>query len=373
LRRIPELDALRGIAAIVIVVFHVRFVDAFPALGTAVDLFFVLSGYLITTIILEQGRAPGFFRTFYIRRALRIWPIYYLALLACLALNPLLARPEPLGGFWYYAAYLQNVPGYWHAETPPFSRLFQHSWTLAIEEQFYLIWPALILLAGRRRVVPLAAGLVAFAVFLRARGYSVSLLGARCDGLALGGLLAGLLEGRGQGTPTLRKGFACTAVLSFSLLIALSATVGVGAPRGKPPWPVLTLLAFNTLWFGLIGLVATATGQPRLAILRSKRLRQLGTISYGLYLYHLIIMILSIDLFRSSGLRIAPIWREVPTIALCFAAAMLSWKYIERPILGFKDYFAYNHEPSGLHGSRRKLEQINRRERRGPQMKEDAK
>src|ERR1700733_9150168 len=101
MRRIPELDALRGVAALVIVVFHMRFVDSAPALGTAVDLFFVLSGYLITTILLEQGRSPGFFGAFYARRALRIWPIYYLALVACVALNPLLPRPESMKGFWW--------------------------------------------------------------------------------------------------------------------------------------------------------------------------------------------------------------------------------------------------------------------------------
>jgi peptidoglycan/LPS O-acetylase OafA/YrhL len=146
-------------------------------------------------------------------------------------------------------------------------------------------------------------------------------------------------------------------VLSGGFIVALSASVGVGAPGGKPPWPVLTLLAFNTLWFGLVGLVASGTGLPSLAILRSKRLRQLGTISYGLYLYHLVIMILSIDLFRRSGLRIAPIWREVPTIALCFAAAILSWIYIERPILGLKDRFAYNGQGEP-HGSRKKTKRF---------------
>jgi peptidoglycan/LPS O-acetylase OafA/YrhL len=354
--RIPELDAVRGLAAVAIVVYHAN-QARFPWGWAAVDLFFVLSGFLITGIVLRHGGSRGFLARFYARRALRIWPIYYLVVLAVVACHQWLPRPTDLRGLPYVLTYTQALPLYWTAFAPRFSAYLDHTWTLAIEEQFYLIWPALILLAGRRRVVPLAAGLVAFAVFMRARGYPVSLLGARCDGLALGGLLAGLLEGRERGTPALRAGFACTAVLSGGFVVALSATVGVGAPGGSPPWPVLTLLAFNTLWFGLVGLVATGTGQPRLAILRSKRLRQLGTISYGLYLYHLIIMILSIDLFRRSGLRIAPILREVPTIALCFAAAMLSWKYIERPILGLKDRFAYNRQGEP-HESRKKTERI---------------
>jgi peptidoglycan/LPS O-acetylase OafA/YrhL len=358
-RRVPELDGVRGLAAVAIVFYHAN-QARFPGGWAAVDLFFVLSGFLITGIVLRHGDSSGFLARFYARRALRIWPIYYLVVLAVVACHQWLPRPTDLRGLPYVLTYTQALPLYWTAYAPRFSAYLDHTWTLAIEEQFYLIWPALILLVGRRRVVPLAAGVAAFAVFMRARGYSVSLLGARCDGLALGGLLAGLLEGRERGTPGLRAGFAWTSVLAGSFLIALSASVGVGAPRGKPPWPVLTLLAFNALWFGLVGLVATGTGRPRLAILRSQRLRQLGTISYGLYLYHLIIMTLSIDLVRRSGLRFAPIWRELPTIALCFAAAMLSWKYIERPILGLKNRFAYNPGLSGPLGSLNRTERIMR-------------
>jgi peptidoglycan/LPS O-acetylase OafA/YrhL len=344
--RVPELDAVRGLAAVAIVVYHSN--QARFAWGwAAVDLFFVLSGFLITSIVLRSGGTRGFLPRFYARRALRIWPIYYLVVLAVVAFRGALPRPTDLRGLPLDLTFTQNLPLYWADHARRLSPYLGHTWTLAIEEQFYLIWPALVLAVGRRRIVPLSAALVALAVILRARGYPVSLLGARCDGLALGGLLAALLGGTGRGaSPALRRGFAATAAVSAVVLVALAASVGISAPNGAPPRPALTVLAFNALWFGLLGLVAAGSGHPRLRFLRSRRLRALGTISYGLYLYHLIIMALSADIARRSGLRFPPILREVPTLALCFGAAALSWRYIERPILGLKDCFAYAPEPT---------------------------
>jgi peptidoglycan/LPS O-acetylase OafA/YrhL len=368
--RIPELDAVRGLAAVAIVVYHAN-QARFPWGWAAVDLFFVLSGFLITSIILRHGNSRGFLPRFYARRALRIWPIYYMVVFAVVACGPRLPRPTDLRALPYDLTFTQALPLYWTAHAPRLSPYLGHTWTLAIEEQFYLLWPALVLLVGRRRVVPLAAAAVATAVSLRAAGYPISLLGARCDGLALGGLLAALLAGN-AGRSSLRAGLAWTASLSAAGLLALSLSVGIAAPGGSPAWPCLTLLAFNTLWFGVVGLVAVGTGHPRLAILRSKRLRALGTISYGLYLYHLIIMIVPADLARVAGLRIAGFWRESATILACFAAAALSWKYVERPILGLKDRFAYREtEPreSSAHDPyrRRFARGINRRGRRGAQ------
>ncbi len=119
MRRIPELDALRGLAALAIVVYHL-WVPQVTLLGTAVDLFFVLSGYLITSIILGQVDQPGFLGRFYARRALRIWPIYYLSLLALVALSPLLPGPSRLDGLPYYLTYTQRIPDYWFGDVPPF-------------------------------------------------------------------------------------------------------------------------------------------------------------------------------------------------------------------------------------------------------------
>ena len=162
MRRVAELDSLRGLAALTIIVYHLWFMHV-PQLSTAVDLFFVLSGFLITTIILDNEATEGFLVTFYVRRSLRIWPIYYLSLLALVLLNPFLPTPEPMDGLPYYLTYTQKLPLYWAGVEPPFSSAFEHTWTLAVEEQFYLLWPALVCLLGRRWLVPLGLALVASA------------------------------------------------------------------------------------------------------------------------------------------------------------------------------------------------------------------
>ena len=105
------------------------------------------------------------------------------------------------------------------------------------------------------------------------------------------------------------------------------------------------VLAFSTLWLGVIGLVVIHSGHPRLAVLRRPRLRRLGTISYGLYLYHFLVLVISGDVYFRLGLRGQPLWRA-PTIGACFVVAALSWRYVERPILGLKDRFAYTGRPS---------------------------
>ncbi len=170
----------------------------FRGFGSAIDLFFVLSGYLITTIVLREWGTHGFLRVFYVRRALRIWPIYYLAIAACYVMNPWLPHPDPLDGSGYFWTYTQFTPGYWSDTMPTFSRLARHTWTLAIEEQFYLFWPVMVGLAGRRWLVGISVPLAVAPVVMRSLGYFPHLLLTRCDGLALGAILAGLLFDQGR-------------------------------------------------------------------------------------------------------------------------------------------------------------------------------
>src|SRR5207244_4564952 len=157
MKEIPELDSVRGLAAAGIVLYH-----AFPFvffLGwSCVDLFFVLSGYLITTIIIEHHRAPGFLRAFYARRALRIWPVYFLVLAGCLVMNRLSRQGYPAGtlGTVQHLTFTQNIQGIWGGSVPAYVYAIGPSWSVAIEEQFYLLWPLLLVAMGRRAVLPAA-------------------------------------------------------------------------------------------------------------------------------------------------------------------------------------------------------------------------
>ena len=250
MKRIPELDALRGLAALCVLVYHLRPVDyrfGTTNLGeAAVNLFLVLSGYLITTIILEHQDQPGFLGRFYLRRGLRTWPIYYLALAVLVAINPWLPKPYSTKGLWYYVVYLQNIALGWPPRTH-FNPAFDHTWSLAVEEQFYLIWPILLARAGRKGFYPLVAGTVIVAVMARAEGWHPWLLASRIDGFAIGGLLAGLLLDAERAALA-----ACRiSTLTFAAAMVVGAA-GLLATLGASF--TTDLLFINLVYFGLVGL-----------------------------------------------------------------------------------------------------------------------
>jgi peptidoglycan/LPS O-acetylase OafA/YrhL len=343
---VPELDSLRGLAALAIVVFHAK-PSRLPYGWSAVDLFFVLSGYLITGIILRNGDSPGFLARFYARRGLRVWPVYFLTLFAAAAAGPWLPRPNVWRGLPYILTFTQGVPLHWGGDAPVFSWYLCHTWTLAIEEQFYLLWPALLLLTRRRGVVPLAIAWTVGSALLRANGMPASVLAARGDGLALGGLLAGLIAATGADR---RPEVRARLVPWFRALVATSLTAlavirwQAGPAPDSPaamPWPGLTVLGVSIFWLGVVGWVVCRAGTPRSRALRLPALQRLGTVSYGLYLYHFPILFLSVDIARAYGYQGPQLWREGPALALCFVAAWASWAFIERPLLTWKDRLSY--------------------------------
>lgn len=221
LDRVKELDSIRGLAAIAIVFYHLWF-QSLSILGSAVDLFFVLSGYLITTIILTNALSDRFLISFYMRRGLRIWPIYYLTLLAMCLFYPFLPPCGNLDDLPFYLSFTQELPRYKPTVDPSFPLAFRHTWTLAIEEQFYLIWPPLLWWLGKKRVPIVSVLLVALAVVARSLNLSAFILVTHCDGLALGGLLAGLL-GCTTDRPKSGGGFVSVSAFSGSFLRHSSA------------------------------------------------------------------------------------------------------------------------------------------------------
>jgi peptidoglycan/LPS O-acetylase OafA/YrhL len=341
-QRVLELDALRGLACLVILVYHLM-PHRVPGGWAGVDLFFILSGFLITSIILKSFHERRFLAHFYMRRGLRIWPVYYLTVLLLAAATPILPRPYDLGGLPYLLTYTQNVPFYWSKTAPQFASYLMHTWSLAIEEQFYLIWPPLICIVGRRGVVPLSLALAFASVWARAHGFHWWLLLARGDGLAMGSLLAVLLSPGGgeiRQTTLLRWAFGTGSVAAMVYLIPFAACGGMSTLE-MPMWPASTVLVVNLFGFGVVGLVVCLQGHPALRPLRSRWLVKAGQLSYGLYMYHYVILLFSDDLAQRFGLGGRPFWRQALTSVAIFALATLSWRYVERPFLRLKDRFSY--------------------------------
>jgi peptidoglycan/LPS O-acetylase OafA/YrhL len=347
MRRIPELDALRGLAAVAIVFYHLWF-TSYGFMGTAVDLFFVMSGYLITTIILKQREQPGFLATFYARRSLRIWPIYYLSILAYVVLSPVLPKSYHAEGLPYFLTYTQNLWQYWGAANPPFAEAFNHTWSLAVEEQYYLFWPLCLVFLGKRSVVPLAVGLMALAVGARMAGFSIWLLLTRLDGLALGGVLAAMLNSDDSArlpAETIKRSLIAAGLVSVAWLakgnVLMAALATTWPALGKPLVALsLRMFATNLMYFSMIGLVVVNSGHRRLSWLRDSRLAWLGQMSYGIYLYHHMLFEIVQGYADRYGVtnRVAI---DAVKLTSTFALSALSWHLIEQPVLSLKDRFGY--------------------------------
>jgi peptidoglycan/LPS O-acetylase OafA/YrhL len=362
--RIQELDSIRGLAAMIIVFYHL-WLQPLGFLGSAVDLFFVLSGYLITTIILSNSLSDRFLLSFYMRRGLRIWPIYYLTLLAIVLIYPYLPACGNLDDLPYYLTFTQEIPKYKKTLAPTFPSAFRHTWSLAIEEQFYLMWPPLLWWIGRRWLRIASLSMVALALTARSLDLSAFILVTHCDGLALGGLLAGLL-GEKDRTPEQQRRLR----FHLGVLGLGSMALSVGAllvPRAlNTSWPglapdvlVTTVkpLCFNMMFLGLVGTIVLHAGDPQLSWLRDRRLVYLGSISYGLYLYHHFIFDI-IRYFKDYFGWNNHIMIDLVKLTTSIGAATLSWKYIERPILGLKNRFCYQPAMTGAGAARAAIDDV---------------
>ncbi|MCA1685955.1 MAG: acyltransferase [Planctomycetia bacterium] len=351
MRRVPELDALRGLAALFVLLYHFK-PQTFRGGWTAVDLFFVLSGYLITSIILRHGDSEHFFRSFYARRTLRIWPIYYLTLLTFVLVNSHLPHPYPEDGLLNYLTFTQNIQyydPYFRGVAPHIGEPLYPMWSLALEEQFYLVWPVVVRFVGLKRMVPVALGLLALGVGARYGGVNLQILPTRCDGFALGGLLAALASDEARvarNAAKLRGAFAVLGAISFAGLGWILLRFPGGGSSAALPW--LSILLANLFYFSVVGLVVTSAGSRPLAPLRWRVLGSVGLISYGLYLYHSVAFSVVDHYANARGVG-GRWWVDAIKFALPFAAAALSWRLIERPILSLKDRFGYSRgRPGGV-------------------------
>jgi peptidoglycan/LPS O-acetylase OafA/YrhL len=343
LRKIPELDALRGLAALGVVIHH-----AYPKLfflgWSCVDLFFVLSGFLISSVIIEHVHDRRFFATFFYRRALRIWPVYYLTLLVVLAFNAWSRHGYSTDGLLWHMFFLQNVQHYWHAAVPAFIHPFAPSWSVAVEEQFYLLWPASLWLVGRRGIIPLACSLIGLSVVSRLCGLTYDVLVGRFDGLAMGSILAVLWRSVSTQEQDRLSSIEALARRLIPVGVAALCVVCLIAYRfwgnPMPQWTPIAFFAFSAFYFSVVGLAICWSGRPITWPLRNKGLRWLGSISYAMYMFHLPILTYAPALLDRIGLRSAAARTVLEWIAI-FALPTLSYWLIEKPILSLKDRWAY--------------------------------
>ena len=369
--RIPALDGIRGIAILLVMFIH--FTERNVSAGLAnsiytqlagvgwigVDLFFVLSGFLITGLLLDSKGAPHYFRNFYARRTLRIFPLYYACLLVWLVAVPWLAPPSWQYGqgvlatlereqAWYWT-YLSNWRMGLDGEWPGLG--ISVYWSLAIEEQFYLIWPAVVRFCSVRMLRRIALALIgaAFAarlamVYAGAQPILVYVsTPTRMDALALGALVA--IAMRDPAAWLVAKRIA-RRVWPFAVLCLLAIWASIGEfSEYHPLMQTLGFPALAVLFGSLMVHAVTADPGSRLSnVLTLRVLTVLGKYSYAMYLVHLT---LRVFLVSSERARMLVEWGGVGVQLALLAAftavtvfvGWLSWHLFERHFLALKRYF----------------------------------
>ena len=365
--RMPALDGLRGMAILLVFLYHyaggsdqhpaslvLKGMYAITGLGwMGVDIFFVLSGFLITGILYDTRNDLGYFRKFYARRTLRIFPIYYLYV----ALVAVAGVAMGIHWRWLQASFLFYV-GFpvalaWQQIIPasPYLRV-THLWSLCVEEQFYLLWPLLIrLLSSSRRILAACAVILIAAPLLRvgvwasgtlSPAWAYASLPCRMDDLAIGASLAILLRGSGGKHAKNAAPFVLFGSLAaLAVLLLDSGSVSHDAPGVFTlGYSLIAMIAGSILVLGVTseGVITSVLKQPEL--------RLLGKYSYGFYLYHFPLVAvmdpakpLLIRLFHSAILAKGIFVVFGFFLNLGIAAASFHW--IEAPIMRLKGRFQY--------------------------------
>jgi peptidoglycan/LPS O-acetylase OafA/YrhL len=371
-RHLPGLDGVRGLAILFVMLFHMTIME--PQTGTqkalfdimsagwvGVELFFVLSGMLITGILLDTREHTGYFRNFYARRVLRIFPLYYALLILSFYILPYFSHPK-IANFsratgyeiWYWL-FLSNFSSAMIGG--PRHGIMDVTWSLAIEEQFYLVWPFLVLLLGKRRLAVAAIALFftsfvgrAGALYFDVPPWTIYIVTpARLDGLCSGALVAIALRTFRFHDPRLIR------AVWLVFLGGAAATFAIASFEKGLPWDgrlvqTAGLSALAIMFAGLVALTAVESDAGGVVdrIMRLGWLRTLGLYSYALYLFHLPLRALVRDAVLKpesfaafpGGVLVGQAAFYFFAISICFAAAWLSYRYFERPFLGLKAIFA---------------------------------
>lgn len=378
---LPELDGLRGMAILLVMFHHFTVITPANALEIwftnvtglgmhGVDLFFVLSGFLITGILLDSKGKPNFLRNFYMRRTLRIFPLYYAVLALCFLLLPALLSYSPpaaaklarmghaTDGWKWYVTYTANFliarVNNWHHP------VLGVTWSLAIEEQFYLFWAVLIMFLSRRALQNVCMAAIVGALLVRvgiwAAGYSwlqiYVLTPCRMDALAWGALIAAYVRSpRYNPEKLLRRAGPILIGVAATLLVAFClGGLHYDSPVSFTIGYTLVAIIFTQLL--VVALHSSKASWTRV-VLGSRFLRFFGKYSYAIYLFHLPLRAAIRDSFFGErqfrawpGFALG--WQLLFYVVATLAAvplALLSWHLLEKRFLKLKSFFSADAEP----------------------------
>lgn len=377
----PALDGLRALAITLVFIEHfgggshggwwLQWFNRLRVFGSAgVSLFFVLSGFLITGILYDTRQGRHYFKNFYIRRTLRIFPIFYLVLTLCLVLTPILHLRLQWGHI-SFIFYLGNFFANWNwslyelrsSTHPALSINLAHFWSLFVEEQFYLIWPVVVfLLKDRVKLIRLSAAVIVSVLLLRiamvcflpfgaAEQFALRMLPTRADDLLVGGAMALLLRGPAA-DKWLRRSWLLfvSGFGAFTLLALWRGYFGFADPYNMT-------IGLTFISVASAGLIALAI-QDHTVVYRfmSRRpLRIIGKYSYGFYIYHILLpgvgiafLVWCIGFFHSMA--IAGVVYASISYALTLIVAGLSYELYEKRFLAMKSRFQYESQKPAAAG-----------------------
>ena len=354
----PGLDGIRALCFLLVFLFHCG-INGFQLGWGGVTMFFAISGFLITDILIKAKGSKSYFKRFYMRRTLRIVPIYLL-LLASATLLTVFMRGMLFRDLPYLLTYTQNFFWTFSAYRSDLHTLMTHTWSLAIEEQFYLLWPLLVWLVPNRHLGRLCLAVIGLGMLFRVIAIPLNLAGfptwillfAQMDALALGALLA--CHRLDLGTPRWAR-----AVLDHAMLIGLAGIGAIVLELGlrfhrtplrayalfesaqgyvNQPATAQIYLFLALIAVGLILGCLRSQGGGTYQVLSGKYLVHLGKISYGLYVYHWPIVFALQRIVKNKFILTSL------ALLLTYGVAVISFHTIEKYFNGMKARFEYGHE-----------------------------
>jgi peptidoglycan/LPS O-acetylase OafA/YrhL len=353
----PELDVLRFFAFLAVFIHHSLSSDVAAYMqkglpewvakwcaaavlsgGLGVDLFFALSSYLITELLIREYLLRGKldWRSFYVRRALRIWPLYYLFIAACVLIVPLFLV-DSLSG-WHLIAFLFFSANWSCAALGYPASVAAPLWSISVEEQFYASWPLLLSRIGINRIVHICIAMLIIAQVTRLLLWSLDAghtavwcnTFARLDPIAGGALLAACLRGN---VPRLTNFMRISLLIVGGLLFVCAARFGNFYGAGS-------LFLYPAATIGAISVICAILRKQERGLRQSlirRALIYLGRISYGLYVWHLLAIAITVKIASSKY----PIPKPVLAFLITVLISICSYHVIERPFLRWKERFSY--------------------------------